>query len=905
MRLTSKISKIFILAFLAIVGLSACGGGAGTSENAPSGLQATEEDFLAKAGSEAMGYYNEVWKNLSDENRCGKCHNAEVGQAPQFVDANDNELGVTLNDNHKAVRPYVNLASTNDSILVTKVRNGHKPQACWLATEADCADAIRGFLDSWNNLTNTTQAVASYILTAPSPLRDVANTKKFPVSSTDFASLHTLLQNNCSTCHASPTRQGATGSFASSDRDQAYQEAQQKIDLLDPANSRLVYRLREQSHNCWPDPDSDPLTREADDCVYSSQEMENAITAFANTITDPTPIDSNLIISKAMKLQPPEAIVVAGGERHISNQIALWEFKKGSGNTAFDTSNVEPLMHLTMSGDYNWVGGNGIQFRNGQAQASFQTSQKLIEEAELRQEYSIEAWVIPSVESQRKTMISYSGSTSRNFTFAQYDDMYQANTRSVENLDGNVEFLRTADADVQISQQHIVVTYDPVNGNRIYVNGVFTDDIATHEGAIKFNDDTSVWNDRLSFILGNEVGSFDGSSAWQGIFRMVAIHNRALSPEQIDKNFQAGVGEKFFLLFNIEDVDGVPADSYIKMQAEQFDTYSYLFSNPIYVNLGNPVPATINIPIAGMRIGINGKEATVAQSFTNIGDPLVITTNFQEISKLGTMVEVQQGTQVDDFFLTFETLGTENNPFALATPANPAVPADLDPHSEIGVRTFSEINATMSDLTGVPTSNTTVANTYNNLIQQLPPSEDINAFVPAHIIGISQLAYEYCDQLVENTEGNRAAYFGSFNFSLNVDGAFNAAGDTTTTDTNDPDYPTIPSDEKKLIVNSLYDRMIGIPAVALGSGISNAPTRAEIMTELVDPDNNVVGDPFADPVVLGNAGNLFDRLYRSCGSDDPDNNQVLCSDNTNGKGTKVFVKAMCSSVLGSAAMLIQ
>ncbi len=862
MTLTSNIIKKNILILLSLAGLVACGGGAGTSENAPSGIQATEADFLDKAGSEAMGYYNEVWKNLSDENRCGKCHNAEIGQVPQFVDANDNELGVTLNDNYQAVRPYVNLASTNDSILVTKVRNGHKPQACWLATEADCADAIKGFLDNWNNLTSTTQAVASYTLTAPSPLRDVANVKQFPASPANFTALHNLLQTNCATCHASPTRNGATGSFASSDINQAYQDAQQKIDLLDPAGSRLVYRLRQQSHNCWDDPATpDP----SPDCVYSSQEMENAITAFANSITDPTPIDPDLIVSKAMKLQPPEAIIATAGERHVSNQIALWEFKTGDGNVAYDTSNVEPLMHLSISGDYNWVGGYGIQFRNGQAQASYQTSQKLIEEAELRQEYSIEAWVIPSLEMQRKTMISYSGSTSRNFTFSQYDNEYRTFTRSENNLDGNAVSKETVD-DVQISQQHIVITYNATEGNRVYINGVESNyDPANNMGAIKDVNNQSIWNDRLSFILGNEVGSFDGSNAWQGIFRMVAVHNRVLSDEQITQNFQAGVGQKFFLLFSISHVPGVPADSYIKLQAEQFDTYSYLFSNPVYVNLGNPVPA-INIPIAGMRIGINGKEATIAQSFTNIkatdGSPLVINQNFQEISTLGTMVEVQQGTQIDDFFLTFETLGTENNPFAVATPAAPAVPADLDPQSDIGVKTFSEVNGMMSELTGVPTSNTAVLTAYQNVIQQLPAAEDINAFVPANIIGISQLAFEYCDQLVQDTT-LRGNFFNVAPYNFN--GFGQAVGTAFST------YAV-----KEDVVNALYDRMVGIPVVAEGAELINAPTRAQVTDELI---NTAQGGTYP--------GNLFTRL-----------------DNA-GSSTNDIIKAMCTSVLGSAAMSIQ
>jgi len=878
MRITSNVKKLIILGLLSLGGLTACGGGADTEGNSPSAFKQTEDEFLAGAGAEALGYYNEVWKNLSDKSRCGNCHNAKVGQAPQFVDASDNKEGATIADNYEAIRPYVNFVSTGDSLIVTKIRDGHKASACWLPSELECSIAIKGYLDSWNNQTSTTDAVPGYTLVAPSPLRDVVNTKSFPVSSANFANapappndLYSLLVNRCSSCHGSPTSQGAAGSFASSDRDQAYQEAQQKIDLLDPANSRLVYRLREQSHNCWDDPaTTDPSV----DCEYSSQVMEDAITAFANTITEPTPIDPNLIISKAMKLQPPEAIIAAGGERHLTNQIALWEFKKGTGNQAFDTSNVEPLMHLSLSGDYNWVGGYGIQFRNGQAQASYQTSKKLLEEAELRQEYSIEAWVIPSLETQRKNMISYSGGeTTRNFTLSQYDNMYQFNNRSVETDANGEDFNRTADADVQISQQHIVVTYDKDNGSRIYVNGVYTDDVDPNSGGapgfIKDpnNNDQSVWNDKLSFILGNEVGVFDGSKAWQGIFRMVAVHNRALSAAQIEQNFKAGVGEKFFLLFNIEDVDGgVSADSYIKMQAEQFDTYSYLFSNPVYVNLGNPVPAPISIPIAGMRIGINGKEATVGQSFTNIkaadGSPLVITQNYQEISTLGTMVEVQQGTQVDDFFLTFETLGTKNNTFALATPAAPAVPASLDPQSKLGVRTFSEVNATMSELTGVPTSNSSVLTAYGKVIQQLPAAEDINAFVPANIIGISQLAFEYCDQLVQNSV-LRGNFFNvtpyNFNgFGLTVANAF----DTTA--------------KKEAVVNALYDRMIGIPVVEEGAELINAPTRIQVTDELIN-----LAQSGSYP------GNLLTRL-----------------DNA-GSSTNDIIKAMCTSVLGSAAMSIQ
>ena len=245
------------------------------------------------------------------------------------------------------------------------------------------------------------------------------------------------------------------------------------------------------------------------------------------------------------------------------------------------------------------------------------------------------------------------------------------------------------------------MTFDKTNGRRIYVNGMYTEDDDADKGT---DGNFDIWDENLNFTLANEAGVFDNSRAWNGIFRMVAIHNRVLSDEQITQNYSAGVGEKFFLLFSISHIDGVPDDSFIKVQAEQMDTYGYLFSNPVYVNLASTVPA-INIPIAGMRIGINGKEALVGQSFINLSID-TITANNQEVSRLGTVIEVEEGTDIDDFFLSFEKLGTgPENKFVVVTPDLPTTFDDLDPASDIGVRTFSEVNATMSELTGVPTRN--------------------------------------------------------------------------------------------------------------------------------------------------------------------------------------------------------
>ena len=60
----------------------------------------------------------------------------------------------------------------------------------------------------------------------------------------------------------------------------------------------------------------------------------------------------------------------SGGNRFETNQIALYEFKTGQGATAYDTSGVDPALDLTLVGDVDWVGGWGIDIRDGKAQGS-------------------------------------------------------------------------------------------------------------------------------------------------------------------------------------------------------------------------------------------------------------------------------------------------------------------------------------------------------------------------------------------------------------------------------------------------------------------------------------------------------------------------------------------------------
>ena len=78
-----------------------------------------------------------------------------------------------------------------------------------------------------------------------------------------------------------------------------------------------------------------------------------------------------------------------------------------------------------------------------------------------------------------------------------------------------------------------------------------------------------------------------------------------------------------------------------------------------------------------------------------------------------------------------------------------------------GLRNYSQINATMSLLTGVPRTNATVAPVFNaQLTTALPTDNDIKAFLGSQQVAVFKLAVEYCDAMIKDANLNKA-FFGS------------------------------------------------------------------------------------------------------------------------------------------------
>jgi Concanavalin A-like lectin/glucanases superfamily len=757
-RLAGGLRYAGALAVLALLGACGGGGGPAVSVNQPTG-SATANAYTGPAPQDAdvLAFQINLWQNIIPSDRCGGCHHAG-GQSPMFARSDNVNLA------YQAALPLVNLTNPSQSLLVQKVGSGHN---CWVADPSACAATMLVWIQNWIGAGSS--STSSVQLIAP-PVQAAGGGKQFPASASSGNpsfqnSIYPLLTQFCSGCHSESSLTPQQPYFASSNLAEAYAAAQPKIDLQTPNQSRFYERLADDMHHCWATSGSNG----APNCPASAAAMLAQLTAFANGIPV-TPIDPSLVVSNALTLT--QGTIAAGGSRYDANVIAMYMFETGQGSTAYDTSGVTPEADLELYGNVTWVGGWGIDIgQGGKAQASTSSSAKLASMIQGTGEYTFEAWVAPANVTQTGAyIVSYSGSnTTRDATLGQAAMQYQGMTRSSATDTNGTPALTTTTANgaAQAAMQHVVLTYDPVNGQKIYVNGVWTGDKDPSKGGTLAN-----WDSTFALVLGNEVTS---QRSWQGVIKFVAIHNRALTAAQVQQNFAAGVGQKYYLLFGVSALTGV-SQSYVLFTASQYDNYSYLFYQPKFISLDKTVTIPPNIVLSGIRIGVNGALAPAGQAFTSVSATLGGSTysaaNGQLLSNLGTVVPVDLGAGQDLFFLSFDQLGSHVHAYVdPAVSVSPPAPNNAA-QPDFGVATFERVNNSLSRITGVPITNSVVSALYQTEQQSMAASPLIAAFVAPNQTAVSQLANAYCGQLLANAT-YRDAFFGS-----GLDASLNSSAST-------------------------------------------------------------------------------------------------------------------------------
>ncbi len=812
-----------------------------------------------------------VWEALRGRDRCGGCH--DKNETPYFVASHD------VNVAYDAIGPFVDFTTPSKSAIVNKVYNGHN---CWYKNNnALCREDINNYLDEWLYPDNGAPVEKSKIVLAPMDEASLTppNTDfiSFPSDPTSFANtVWPILTARCAGCHADTATIPQVPFISQSDLITAYDATRAKIDLNDPPNSRLYIRLKDEFHNCWSDAPTDTCDTNAAEILTAIQALATSADSGGGSTLDLT----KMVHSKSFNI--PQATSASGGGRNETHLIAAYKFDSGDGDKIHDKIIDGGQANLDLLGtqdiDYRWMGNWGIEFLSprGSARASVADSKKIYDAIKISGEYSIEAWLVPGNVTQDgpARIVSYSaGNDDRNFTLGQTLYNYDFLARST-NTDANGAPAVSTPNDREILQstlQHVVLTYDAFNGRRIYVNGELItapDDQA--QGSL------TNWEPGFALILGNEAS---GQHPWAGTIRFLGIHRQALNQVQVQQNFDASVGQRFYLLFNVSSVVELP-QSYILFSVEQFDNYSYLFASPTFIRLGNddnPVQASdipsAGITLEGMRIGINGKEASIGQAYTKLRTTITqsgYSVDGQLLTERGTIIALEKGPLLDEFFLTFDNLNdkTDTRIKASITTSFPAISGS--PQPDIGLRTFDEINTSMARITGVSPNLTYddssgPKETFLRIKQQLPGNEDINGFVSAHQIGIAQLAIEYCNALVEDAS-LRTDWFPNFDFTANAESVADADWETQ-------------------VVTPLVNRI-------MGTNLNSQPSQFDatsVLMSLITLDDEPRSD---DPNVPDPVDGIPEGLAK-------------CGNTCSADHTRTVVKASCAALLGSAILLVQ
>jgi hypothetical protein len=273
--------------------------------------------------------------------------------------------------------------------------------------------------------------------------------------------------------------------------------------------------------------------------------------------------------------------------------------------------------------------------------------------------------------------------------------------------------------------------------------------------------------------------------------------------------------------------------SYILFQGSQYDSYSYLFAQPKFISL-DPSAMPANLPISGMRIGVNGVLAPAGQSYATmsatVGGSNYTAANGQLLSPLGTVMPATLGPSNDLFFLSFDQIGTHVH--AYIDPTLPGTPPSLPttPQPDFGVATFERVHHSLSRITGVAITDSVVNSLYQASQQSMPSGPLIAAFGSAQQTAVSQLANAYCGEMMKSTP-LRDAFFGSgLDASINSpsSGFFNSAGNRTIVEqalvnhalgSANPQVATV-------VTNEVDALLLKIPSLNASATVSQATTAA-------------------------------------------------------------------------------
>ena len=231
------------------------------------------------------------------------------------------------------------------------------------------------------------------------------------------------------------------------------------------------------------------------------------------------------------------------GDRVTEGLQVLYDFSAGWGNTIADVSGVGTALDLTIQNTaaVQWA-NQGLIVKTPTTISSSGPAKKIIDACKATNEITIEAWLQPATTEQGgpARIVSVSDNVnSRNVTLGQGlkngepTSLYNLRLRTINSDNNGIPSISTPNGSLLTEMTHVVFTRDSEGNATLYMNG--------QERAIdKLQGDFSNWAGGFRLLLANER---TGDRPWLGTFTLVAVFDRALTPEEVQHNYSAGLPE--------------------------------------------------------------------------------------------------------------------------------------------------------------------------------------------------------------------------------------------------------------------------------------------------------------------------------------------------------------------------
>ncbi len=222
-------------------------------------------------------------------------------------------------------------------------------------------------------------------------------------------------------------------------------------------------------------------------------------------------------------------------ERVAQDLLALYTFERPTDGVIHDRSGTgEPLnLRFDKSQGITFRGGRLIVTSSAKI-SSVEPARKIVAAVRQSNALTIEVWIKPRDTRQTgpARIVSLSADTGqRNFTLGQDAGRYDVRLRTTSTNGNGIPSTASSEDSVRAELTHVVFTRDPNGAARIYRSGK---EVATATVAGQLGN----WSDDFRLSLVNEL---TGDRPWLGELHLVAIYGRALSAEEVARNFAAGV----------------------------------------------------------------------------------------------------------------------------------------------------------------------------------------------------------------------------------------------------------------------------------------------------------------------------------------------------------------------------